>query len=456
MMPLVLSSLLLLSAVPTVSPDPKSLEIPTEKLARAQQLVHELASDLYRERDRATRELERMGRLALPALAVARSDDDPEVRLRTKLLLPRAEADDLRARVDTFLADTDAKYDHDLPGWQRFRVIAGDTKATRDLFVQILKNPLNFEMLIALKGVPGEAIHGLAATVGSIGAASMDMPSAADLGKAVVNRRQKLVQNLMVPQPFNGGVYRAPATPELSDVAILLLAESYVSERIAPFGNNQYHIQNFFYSPAGRDAMTGAGPHGPAFRALTIHWMDTRDGVMGIQNAMNLAQMQNLGPQKIAHYAARLLRLPGGPAYARASAATMIARHGGKEYLFDLIAQFSDSSILVRGAVNANQNEILMKDVALAMVLILTGQDPKEYGFDAVNTAPGTQYNYTNFRFRGDEKITGEHLRATAFKKWQDFEISLHASVAGPAGVALTVKKSAENTDDEIVKKAPK
>ncbi len=454
MTPLVLSSLLLLAAVPTVSPDPKSLNVPVEEAVRAKELVRQLASDLYRDRDRATRELERMGRLALPALEQARADSDPEVRLRTKMLLPRAEADDLRARVDTFLADTESKFDHDLPGWQRFRVVAGDTKASRDLFAQVLKNPANFELLIALKGVPADAVLGLSATVGSVGAAALDVPSAADLGRAVVNRRQKMVQHLMTPAI--NGAYRGQAVPELPDVAITLLAESYVSERIAPFGNNQYHITNFFYQPGGREAIAGTGPHGPAFRALALHWLDTRDGIAGISNAMNLAQSLNLGPQKIALYAARMMRLPGGNAYNRANAATMIGRHGAKEYLHDMTAQFGDRSTLIPGAANGNQIEILMKDFALAMALILTGQDAKAYGFETVNATPGVLFNYTNFRFRGDDKMTADERRDAAFAKWREFETGLHMVAAGPAGAALMAKKYPEKADDEAVKIAPK
>ena len=100
-----------------VSPDPKDLAIPPQELSKARELIKRLGSEIYREREEAHAELAKMGRLARPALVeAAASDADPEVRYRCSRLLPKAGADDLKARLDTFLADTESKYEHDLAG----------------------------------------------------------------------------------------------------------------------------------------------------------------------------------------------------------------------------------------------------------------------------------------------------------------------------------------------------
>jgi hypothetical protein len=128
-----LGSLILASAAGADSPDPAKLAIPAEVRSRAETLVRQLGSQAFRDRDTATRELFRMGRLALPALYDAREDADPEVRMRAERLLPRAEAEDLRARVDTFLADAEGKFTHDLPGWHRFKALAGKDQLVRGI-----------------------------------------------------------------------------------------------------------------------------------------------------------------------------------------------------------------------------------------------------------------------------------------------------------------------------------
>ena len=67
-----------------------------------------------------------MGRFARPALSDAiATDSNPEIRFRCQRLLPKANALDLRARMDTFLADTEGQFQHDLPGWNQFRTAVG-------------------------------------------------------------------------------------------------------------------------------------------------------------------------------------------------------------------------------------------------------------------------------------------------------------------------------------------
>src|SRR5262249_39997780 len=107
-----------LCAVPGfgASPDPKDLVVPPQEISRARELVRKLGSEVYKEREDAHAELVKMGRTAKVALLEgATGDNDPEVRFRCSRLLPRAGADDLKARLDTFLADTEGKFEHDLP-----------------------------------------------------------------------------------------------------------------------------------------------------------------------------------------------------------------------------------------------------------------------------------------------------------------------------------------------------
>ena len=92
--PLLLSlSSLAPAAAPDVSPDPKSLAVPDEALSKARELVQQLGSEQFHEREQAERDLEKMGRTARAALLEGvNNDPSPEVRSRCHALLPRATA----------------------------------------------------------------------------------------------------------------------------------------------------------------------------------------------------------------------------------------------------------------------------------------------------------------------------------------------------------------------------
>ena len=57
-----------------------------------------------------------------------------------------------------------------------------------------------------------------------------------------------------------------------------------------------------------------------------------------------------------------------------------------------------------------------LRDVALAAALLLTEQDPTEYGFESANPAPRAtaRYTYTMWRLAPDR-------RAAALQKWAEW-----------------------------------
>jgi hypothetical protein len=380
-----------------------------------------------------------MGRAALPALDASRDDPDPEVRMRVVALLPRAEADELRARIDTFLADSDAKYAHDLPAFHRFRAIAGDDRDARGLYAEVLKNRVNYDLLLALRGVPADRVTPLAACVGSVAGAGPESPAAAELAPALAARRQDVL--LLGMQGFPGGGIR-PGAPEVPDVALLLLAESLVPEAKVGINPFQFQLANFLPQDSLRRAATGEGKHGLAFRRLVVHWMDTRDTPISLQSAINLATQLQFGPQVISKYSAKLLAVDGAQPWNKAAAAAMIAKYGGKEHLMAVTRLLTDPTFVVRGGPNNPQPDIQVRDVGLAMAALLTGQDPAAYGLGAANENAVMKYQYTNFRFVGDGKTPPEAKRDAALLKWRDWELGLHGALAGaPAAVSAVTTK---------------
>lgn len=441
------------------SPDPATLVVAPEQVARARELVRQLGSTVFRERDQAARELAGMGRAALPALDASRNDSDPEIRMRVGALLPRAEADELQARIDTFLADADARFVHDLPGYRQFRIAAGDDPDARALFTAILKDRSNYTLLLALRGVPAVRVPTLSAAVGSVAFAGIERPTTPDLALALAARRNELQTRANRPI-LVGGIHR-PYAPDLPDIALLMLAESLASESKAAFNPFQVQLTNFLYQDPVRRAASGQGKHGAPFRRLVIHWMDTRDDFNGVNNAMNLAMNLQLGNQEVAKYAARLLTVDGTQPWSRANAVTMLARTDSKGHLPAIIGLFADTELVVRGGPNNPQPDIEVRDVALAMAAMMTGQSPKDYGLDLANSQSSMKYQYTNYRFTDDSDTKAEAKRAAAFAKWKDFELTLHAAAVGVPGAVpvVTAKptpaREAKEAKDGAAEQAP-
>ena len=423
------------------SPDPASLLVPPEQVAKARDLVRLLGSDFYRDRDAASRELEVMGRLALPALIEARYHPDPEVQSRVTWLYPLAVSDELRERIATFLVDTKNKYQHDLPGWSWLRLVAGDEPSTRELFVEMLKNKANYDVLMAMGSVHPDKIPGLSALVGGSPVIGVYRPTGMELFHAVANRRQQLQFQMMPPFPQRPNFQ--PVPPQLPELALLLLAESIAIERDG-FVNNgtQLQVSNYLLASPSRELLIGKGTNGAAYRKLVVHWMDTREGVVGISNALNIAQSTGMGNPVVSKYAAKMMLSPQVREHNRAHATTMIAKNSSKEYLLAMTKLFSDEAVVSRGNIANPQPDINVQDVALAMAVILSGQSTKEYGFTEVNPGHAVmKFSYTNFYFPKDEAADTETRRANAFAKWREWETNIVGSVAGPAIVAATMEQ---------------
>lgn len=402
------------------SPDPAGLAVPPDQVARARQLVRQLGSDAYRERDRAARELRGMGRLAVSALAGAASaETDPEVRARCEDLLPAAEADDMAARAAAFLADADGQYDHDVPGWAEFRAAVGDGKDSRGLFSAVLKNPDNHPLLRATRR-PADRLPG-----------------------AVVARRQRLQLQLTTSgrRPILvDGEYVQANQPDPADVAALLLAESLTPDRpVFPpaFRHNgtEYYVTMFLHLPKGREAVAAD----PAFRRLVVTWLETRNGPSGPIQAINVAEQLKLGPDVYNRLAGRALSADGLVAAWKDIALRILVRNNGRDQLSAVVKLFADDTLLEKRLPNAaSPDDLRLKDAALLAAVRLTGQSPADYGF---TTGPGTmapqplgvgqgfggnqfflemENTYTQ-RFRSAGGVTADQKRAAAFKKWDEW-----------------------------------
>jgi hypothetical protein len=390
-MPRVLPALVLLavaSASPAASPDPKSLAVPAEDAARARELVKKLASDVYTEREDATRQLRAMGRKALPALEAGADDPDPEVRLRCEILLPAAEADDFDARLATFQADKDSKFDHDLPGWNQFHKLVGKTEAGRVMFSDLLKQPENRDL-----------IAGMA-------------QDAAELTRRFDARKQDLYAK-MFPRAtvVDGKVARYE--PTVRDATLFLFVETVLGDKAGNARLGPVSVYYILSRPGVRTAID-SDKHAEAIRQLAGAWAESRTDPTNLSRAMyvvgNLKLKEGLG------LAGKIIKLEGATVHLKIAAAAAVAKTGTAEHLPLLKPLFENDAVLL-GKVGA-ANEIRVQDAALALAVLLTGQQPADYGFkvDKIPRAAESKFVYYNYWFESAE------ARKAAFAKFAEWE----------------------------------
>ncbi len=394
-----------------VSPNPADLAIPAAVNARAQQLVEQLGSDVFAEREDAERELAQMGRWARPALwHGATKSPDPEIRHRCTLLLPHAEAQELQARVETFLADTQGEYEHDLPGWKTFLALVrndfrlfgytfpGDRsldKAAKTVFTGLIANRDNRRLVFA--------------------AAQRDF----DFCTRVWERRVELYNRKYGRIP---GVDRRE--PTLSEITVLLFAEALVPN-VYPARNTSISAlltASGFVAAANRDT-----DEGRVYRAIATAWLMSRRDPREMYYAMTIAGNLNL-PDELCTIAVKLLTTPGALATYRGRAASNLILYGNEKHLPLLEKMLDDTTVVFTlrlntlnddGQTTLQSYEIQARDMALAVAIQLTGQNLKDYGYtDRYGTTSeyDRTYAYSRFYFKTPE------ARALAFQKWHNWQ----------------------------------
>jgi hypothetical protein len=401
------------AAAPSTSPDPKTLTVPAQELSKARELVQQLGSEQFNEREAAETELVKMGRSARVALIEGvNSDPSQEVRTRCQTLLPKANALEMKARLEVFLADTEGKYEHDLPGWREFRAtvrgewrlmgyVLGDTsldKAARSIYVELLSSPINRQIVMAV-GSPSE------------------------LSNLVSGRRQELYNQKVGRVVIVGGVVTSSPTlrrdPTTDDLVTLLFAETYAKTR--PIGRN-VAITILLSSSGFLSAAQAADDKGKVYRAIALAWLESRQDPLDMQYAMTVANNLGLSEQAL-HLAVRLFETKGAQVYARGNAAATLARLGNKNHIPLLEKAFTDESVLGVARVTTPGKpvnewptyDIQVRDVALAVSIILAGEKLEDYGFADMykaNGGVGTTFTHTRYYFEEDK-------RQAAFDKWK-------------------------------------
>lgn len=356
--------------------------------ARIADLIRLLGADDFHVREKASRELLRIGLPARPALRRAVGDADLEIQKRCRELLPAIAEADLRAKLAAFVADKEGKQEHDLPGWKRYRKIVGEDEAARLFFVALQK---------ADTGLLAESEKNPAQT-GTL---------CASYCQNMWDRQQIQQRSGIIPTPFHA--------EEIASL-MLLTTDSTVS---IP-SPQRWQFSNLLHQQTVRSELQSK--RSTPFRKIVWAWMErqveddaTAHTIFTTINGFEIKEGLDLALKAV-----RSKKLHGSSI---AHALTTIGRMGDKSHLHLLESCLEDKTNFCGfsiGRLGGNvQGNTEVRDVALAMLIRLTDQPLKDYGF-AITKA--------NFEHMKDEAnflgFSSDKEREAALAKWKTWKIA--------------------------------
>ena len=323
--------------------------------------------------------------MGLPVKAVlleGSKDSDPEVRRRCRELLPAVLEADRLARIDAFVADKDGKRAHDLPGWRRFREVVGNSPEARKLFVEMQKGE-SCTFLIDVDKSPAQA--------GDLCQARCQQMQEKLYGRF----RTGLEMPTRRPSPWPRwppSCWWRP-TPRCRCPTPTWSATSSTSR--------------------WRNALTGNQP--TPFRKLVLAWIERQLGDdNGLQYALNMAVNLELKEcLDIAVKAAKEKRVKGA---GLGAVLTTLGKMGGKEHAALIESHLGDTTVIGNFGINRGSGTTEVRDAALAMMVHMTKQSHKDYGFLFAESNAGLMFNAVFLGFANNAD------RDKAHRKWKEWK----------------------------------
>jgi hypothetical protein len=381
-------TLLLVTAVARADNPPAQPHLPAPA-----ELVRRLGDESYPVREQASKELLRLGLAARDALLAGARDPDAEIRRRCRDLLPTILEADRSARLEAFIADQEGKHQHDLPGWRRFRQVAGNGPAARQLFIAMCRLDPVFL---------ADAEEALEHTGGPGGEADRE-------GRRAGEQCAALSAQLF--QKIYGRPMRYGPSLEPTEVALLLLVAGDPRTQMPP--QPRQMVVNFLYQPSIRAALLGKD-HLP-FKKLVVAWMERQTDDEDAAQQMFFA-VQNLELREGLELALKVLKGRSLKGRGLAGALTSVGRLGGRQHLPVLEPFLDDRTVVGNFNLGREGGVTEVRDVTLAMMVQLTGQDHREYGFVFSQHDSHLKFfaNFLGFH--------NEQERARALARWKSWQ----------------------------------
>lgn len=351
-------------------------------------LVSQLGAGSYAKRQDASRELVKVGVPAIPALRVALKSSDAEVRKRAAKVLENVREVDFQARLEAFAMDVDGSRDIQLPAWSVFRNRVGDDSVARNIFVEMQRS--ESRLLEALD--------------------AGDLKTCSDL------LRTRALANLQSIQNPTGQTRRVPIS--MGAVAAMLMVASTDDVLVEDHIGNQ--LNQLVYQSSYRLAAS-AGTQAPLLKKILSQWIirdhTANQGYYDLMLAFNFDLPEGLD------VARRLVKQEGLQVHVIPYAIVGVGRFGSQADMKLLEPLLKNTHICSQQ--NISDRVVVktqVRDVALAMLVHLSKQNLKDYGFDKATPSPQFVYTPNSLGF------TEEKAREAAFKKWDEWKAAQAAT----------------------------
>ncbi|MBP3954890.1 sigma-70 family RNA polymerase sigma factor [Gemmata sp. G18] len=389
-------------------------------------LVRRLGSSDFAERESAEKELRGLGLKAESALKTGWRSENPEVRARCAALLAAVRKDALDALVKGFDPKADRVPDH--PVWRRFKAVAGDTPASRDIFTRIISNRRWLQQLDRVEANPESAAQAYREECIEIG-------------------RQVMTPHLRQPYPswdriegaafllmlgsYPGTTLASPKNPgrdaELASVGDVEISECMGLENGRRGEQVSYGVTPDYPKPPELKAAVPGTDR--VFMRLLAAWLPLRNDPRILANGFSYARRCSEGESFLFPFARKYALSPSGTAHAKCAALGVIAETGTSADLPLFEAIFDDREVCfaldtpIPGTFPSRATVVQYRDVAVALALLLCDRDPLEFGFEnatnpwAVDGRKRKVANYesTLFGFSNDNLRNAAHAKARQF-----------------------------------------
>jgi hypothetical protein len=358
--------------------------------------IDQLGHSEYAVRQSAAEHLMAAGAVARDALSKESDSPDPETRAAARRIVTLIDTSEASRRLAEFAADTDGHRGITLPGWAEFGDLVGQDEPARALFVEMQRHEAS---LLAEVFGPGPRE-----------------------GKSTWDDRLARLLNV---RPVPGPQVFAPPLGSCATMVFLgTVPNSDVDDTRANY------LFGLALRPPLREALQARrAPN--MVRKLVVAWIVKCPNRSEPALRDRLTLMSIYGLEEGLPLPEAIVR--GGPEYLtispalRASAALVVGRFGSKDDAAILEPMLDDETVFaVPNGPQGTVGVVQVRDVALAVMIHLTGQEPKDYGFAHVRLNPQNLFEPISLSLDSNDD------RISAIAKWHAWKATQASAVAPP------------------------